>query len=121
MKELNAPWVHWEGSFDTPGADTLIENRELLGTVSNGIELEQRIVKPGNTRWNETRIDHLLARGDVAELLRPLFCPVEVNIASGSDRGVDADFFSDPRFGSGNFSMRRGDYANIIARKYIIP
>jgi len=82
MKELSAPWLHWEGDTDTPGADELISaNEELLGDHSDGIDMED-IVRAGNRDWNRMRIEFLKEIGATQEILRPLFCTVEVNIES---------------------------------------
>lgn len=83
MKELNSPWVHWEPDITTPGSNELVDAHENLGSESNGINLESN-VKAGNRAWNETRVAHLKENGSVADLLRPLFCTVEVNIDSAT-------------------------------------
>jgi hypothetical protein len=116
MKELEAPWLHWTGSINTPGHNDLINNRtDVMGAVANGINLETAIVKPGNSAWNETRIEIMKDQG-VAELLKPLFCPVEVNLRSGSRTNIPSDFFADPTIPSRrSISIDGADYDNVIA------
>ena len=89
MKELDSPWMHWEGTFPTPGAKALIEDDpDLLGKRSDGVILEN-IINERNREWNEARIagivEDLGPGGTTAQdLLLPLFCTVEVNLASQS-------------------------------------
>jgi hypothetical protein len=90
MKELNAPWLHWVPDFDTPGHSEIIAgNAKLLGDESDGVDLEGIVVQ-GNDEWNDRRIEFvkesLGTSTTVADLLRPVFCTVEVN--------VDSDFGS---------------------------
>jgi hypothetical protein len=88
MKELDTPWLHWEGHMDTPGAADLIANNEDLGQHTNGAEFED-VVKNANKAWNKGRIAFLKAQGTskeaISALLRPLFCTVEVNLDNGAD------------------------------------
>jgi len=89
MKELRAPWLHWEGDTTTPGVDTLVKGNALLGSKSNGIELEGT-VDSANSIWNPKRIDFLKKVGDTKELLRPLFCTPEIQIGSGGPGDVSS-------------------------------
>lgn len=99
MKELNAPWVHWEGHMDHPGAAELATaHAALLGRKSNAIEFEG-VVSAGNRAWNQTRLDFMKESGSVKDILRPLFCTVEVNVDNG------ADFESPVRGGPGGDEM----------------
>ncbi len=84
MKELDTPWLHWEGHMDTPGAEALIKKHKNLGSQTSGAELEG-LVKSANEKWNKTRIATLKAAGKVDELLKPLFCSTEFNLDNGSD------------------------------------
>ena len=88
MKELNSPWVHWEGDTTTPGLDTLFSgaNASLLGTRGSGIDMESK-VSDGNTAYTPKRIAFLKTKG-VAEVLRPLFCTMDINLQSAG--GTDA-------------------------------
>jgi hypothetical protein len=84
MKELDTPWLHWEGHMDTPGAEALIKKHKNLGSQTSGAELEG-LVKGANEKWNKTRIATLKAAGKVDELLKPLFCSTEFNLDNGAD------------------------------------
>jgi hypothetical protein len=107
MKELDTPWLHWEGHMDTPGASTLIEKHKNLGSQNSGAELEG-VVKSGNEKWNKTRIENAKAAGDVAALLKPLFCTVEVNLDNG------ADFESPVIGGPGGDEMSRVPFDSLV-------
>src|SRR5678809_785070 len=108
MKELNAPWLHWEGDTTTPGiADLIKGNPGDLGQQSNGIELEGT-VDSANSTWNKTRLKILKELGDTKEILRPLFCSPEINIASngpGSVSSIPNSLLMDDRISSGFFSV----------------
>jgi hypothetical protein len=83
MKELESPWMHWEGDTTTPGAAELVKKHEaLFGSKSTGIELES-VVRAGNAVWNKARLATMKKR-PVKELLRPLFCTVEINLHNGT-------------------------------------
>lgn len=86
MKELEAPWVHWEGDTTTPGAAELVDRFDDLGTRTNGIDLES-VVDFGNQAITTPRVNRMLATNDVKQLLRPLFCTVQINIATATSSG----------------------------------
>lgn len=125
MKELNSPWVHWEGDTQTPGADAMATSfKSLWGTKSNGIELEST-VSAGNKAWITKRIELAKAEGSVADLLRPLFCTVEVNVQSSSTSTgatnmtkVRGDFFTDPFFGKtfDSVAINSADYVELMGK-----
>jgi hypothetical protein len=99
MKELLFPWVHWEDEFDTPGAFELVENRRhLFGEKQGGRDMEE-LTMEANRAWNRRRVAYLVEHGTVEELLRPLFCPVEVNIASLDGFGFPTELVLDRRLG----------------------
>lgn len=121
MKELDTPWVHWEGHHDTPGAKELVDAHEDLGTKSSGSRMES-LVNKGNREWNPVRVQFFKSQGDVKGLLKPLFCTVEVNLDNGADfasskmSSVKADFLLDPQFKSfGSVSISNDDYEAAIA------
>ncbi len=125
MKELDTPWMHWEGHENTPGADDFVKKHaKNLGSKTSGAELEG-VVKSGNRKWNKTRIATLKASGKVTELLRPLFCTNEFNLDNGSDFGspvaggpggsemsrIPFDSILDPQLKSfGSISVEFADY-----------
>ncbi len=84
MKELDSPWINWEGHIDHPGAKEVVDNIKDLGSKTTGIEFEG-LVNSANDKWNTVRVNHL-KDGDkaVANLLKPLFCTVEINLANGA-------------------------------------
>lgn len=93
MKELDPPWLHWEGRLTIPGIDALLSEHPGLGSRTEGKvidfrpagkELEEAIAA-GNAAWMRTRVAHLRAEGTTRELLRPLFCTVELNLGAASD------------------------------------
>ncbi len=79
MKELAAPWVHWEGLTTTPGASALVDKFDDLGTKTDGVELEE-LVNRGNQAIDDVRVRTLLATNDLRQVLRPLFCTVQINL-----------------------------------------
>ncbi|MEM6988998.1 MAG: hypothetical protein AAF721_00830, partial [Myxococcota bacterium] len=92
MKELDAPWLHWEGRTTTAGVQAMLSRYEALGSRSHGVvtdfrpagqELEEAIVA-GNEAWMKTRIEHQRTHATLARLLRPLFCDEEINIRTAA-------------------------------------
>ncbi len=83
MKELESPWVHWEGDTTTPGAaDFVTKHANALGRKGTGIDLES-VVRSGNDAWQGKRLENLKKAG-LKEVLKPLFCTVEINLRSGT-------------------------------------
>lgn len=130
MKELDTPWMHWEGHEDTPGSDDLVNKHKNLGSKTSGAELEG-VVKSGNEKWNKTRLATLKAAGKVDELLKPLFCTTEINLDNGADfgspviggtggseiDGLPFDSLLDPQLKSfGSISIDFADYDAQIKR-----
>ncbi len=129
MKELDTPWLHWEGHMDTPGARDFVAAHKDLGTKNSGAELEG-LVKNANAKWNKSRLEFL--KGDknaVQALLKPLFCSVEVNLDNGADfespvaggpggsqiSGIGFDSLLDPQLkGFGSVSIQFADYDSTI-------
>lgn len=107
MKELDTPWVHWEGHMDIPGARELIDAHADLGSRATGSEFEG-VVKKGNKAWNETRLASLRENSSLKEALRPLFCTVEVNLDNG------ADFESPVEGGEGGSEMSRIGFDSLL-------
>jgi hypothetical protein len=127
MKELDTPWLHWEGHMDTPGAEDLIKKHKNLGSQTSGAELEG-VVKSANEKWNKTRIATNKAKG-LEEVLKPLFCSTEFNLDNGADfespvmggpggsemSRVPFDFLVDPQLKSfGSISVEFADYDALI-------
>ncbi|HEU5058316.1 MAG TPA: hypothetical protein VFU21_17410 [Kofleriaceae bacterium] len=118
MKELRAPWIHWEGDTNTPGVPELIAaNKKHLGQQGNGIELEGT-VDSANSIWNAKRIEAMKEVGDTKEILRPLFCTQEINIGAvnGTPSSVPADFLLDPLINNFPFlQFSSADYASLVS------
>jgi hypothetical protein len=110
MKELHTPWLHWEGHMDTPGAEELVAAHEDLGSKTTGAEFEG-VVKSANRTWNQQRLDFLKANATPADVLRPLFCSVEVNLDNG------ADFESPVAGGAGGDQMSRIPFDSLLDPK----
>ena len=108
MKELDEPWIHWESAGNPlPGVDALFAaHGPMFGDRGNGKELEQ-IVRTGNDAIVKARIDvqSNAKTGNVATLLRPLFCAEQVNLdtagreVDGPVTAIPADLLLDPRWG----------------------
>jgi hypothetical protein len=116
MKELDTPWVHWEGHLDIPGAQELVDARPALyGKKASGSTLE-RLVKDGNRKWNGFRLQHLIEQNDTAKALEPLFCSVEVNLDNGTDfkdrdlTRINSDFLLDPQLRGSSVSVTEEQY-----------
>jgi hypothetical protein len=119
MKELRAPWLHWEGDTTTPGvADLVKAHPPDLGDQSNGNQLEGT-VDSANSTWNKERLKLLKSVGDTREILRPLFCSPEINIASGgpgSISSINTNLFIDQRVSNFSFfQVASADYDELIA------
>lgn len=115
MKELASPWNHWEGDTTTPGADVLVDKHEDLGTKTDGIELEG-IVDSGNAAIMDVRAKTLLATNDLKQVLRPLFCTVQINLENGASSpnstpsAVPGSALVDPRITFGSVSISKPTY-----------
>jgi hypothetical protein len=103
MKEIELPWFHWDTTdLPVPGSsDFVARAKDVLGTKIGGIEMEA-LVQVGLLDWNRTRVADRKANASVAELLRPLFCTVDANVASSADppsrvSSVPSTLFGDPR------------------------
>ncbi len=126
MKELDTPWLHWEGHMDTPGARELVEKHKDLGSKSSGAELEG-LVKGANTKWNKTRLEFNKSdpTNRAQAVLKPLFCSTEINLDNGADfespvaggpggsqiSSIPFDSLLDPNLkGFGSLSITFADY-----------
>jgi len=111
MKELENPWVHWEGNATIAGARELVDRFDDLGRHATAADLEQ-IVREGNRAWDEIWVKDLLLEGDLRQVLRPLFCSQEFNIATSSKsagdgvRFVPALALVDDTFDGGAFPLQ---------------
>jgi hypothetical protein len=96
QKELNSPWTSWQ---NPPGASGYVTaNTAMLGTLADGLSLEP--ISTGlNATWAKKRFDVLKAtKNPVVDVLRPLFCTLDINLqAQGGPTPAD-DLFVDPVF-----------------------
>ncbi len=144
MKELQSPWLNWEGARDTPGTTELVAaSPSIFGTKGTGIDLEAKVEAGNGQDWIPTRINTLL-KVSAKEVLRPLFCTVDINLNATSqslpsgiaDRNlheIGTSFFVDANFqiGSGfterdpatgkatvfsGIQVNPGDYANLLVQ-----
>jgi hypothetical protein len=115
--------------MNTPGAQELVTAANL-GSKTTGAEFEN-VVKQGNAKWNKTRIATLKEAGNIQELLKPLFCSVEVNLDNGADfespvaggpggselNRIPFDSLFDPQLkGFGSITVNFADYDAVIRR-----
>jgi hypothetical protein len=133
MKELKSPWVFWDvgqqGVPKLPGVDAVMAKfPDVLGTGLNAIDLESR-VEAGNVAYVKARVKFLKSKG-VAELLRPLFCTIDMNLqtavkAAGFTggipplRGLPRDLFVDPSFQAavtGGVGINTPDYDALLTQ-----
>ncbi len=100
QKELNSPWTSWmrpSGSSEFTSTFTA-----EVGRLSDGDIFESTTGNSGLNKsvWTPTRIKLLKAKSvadkSAVELLRPLFCTIDINLQSSGDSSFDADFFLDP-------------------------
>ena len=120
MKELNSPWVHWEGDTQTPGLEGLFSaSPNLLGSRGSGVDMESK-VNNGNTSYVPKRIAFLKTKS-VAEVLRPLFCTMDINLQSAGGTSVPTsirnEVFLDPAWQSFDSPpINAADYTALVAQ-----
>jgi hypothetical protein len=116
MKELNSPWDSWNLGSGMPGNDEIFKKfGKQLGQSETGIDLEGR-VSSGNAVWNKKRIEILKEKG-AAEVLRPLFCTLTVNLQAAGGAGslsrIPGGFFVGDRF-RGSVTVDNNDYQALL-------
>jgi hypothetical protein len=111
MKELDTPWLHWEGDSDTPGAAALIDRIDDLGARQTGADLEQTVLA-ANAEWTAIWVKDLLLENDLERVLAPLFCTKEFNLGTAGKaagdgvRFVPAEALVDDTFDAGAFGLQ---------------
>lgn len=91
MKELESPWTFWEPSRapPMPGVKELVAKfPHIFGARTSGTELEVDVVRPGNDEWSAARLNVLEKQG-LKEVLRPLFCSLDMNMEAASVVGAE--------------------------------
>ncbi len=127
MKEIESPWLHWEeDSDDVKETDALAVNHAALLGDEDGADEMEDTVKNGNSDWNSRKITYLTTKEprSIQDLLKPLFCTVELNIQPGtveprpqpgSDNGdvfdsLPAESLLDLRFDRDGIGINPADY-----------
>ena len=100
MKELDNPWLHWTAGHPNGSEPVVADAKAELGNQLQGEDLELQVVRPSFAPYNDKRVDILASKG-VAELLRPVFCTMDINLDSsfvGTSLLVDNELAPDPSF-----------------------
>jgi hypothetical protein len=121
QKELAPPHNDWFTRerplpLGTLKPDSFVKGR-LADLVDAG-ELSKLVAASPRRLADSPGYQKVLAARSMQERLRPLFCPMEVNIESGSEPSDDhkstvripSAFFVDPRLAAAEISVRRQDY-----------
>jgi hypothetical protein len=109
MKELDSPWLHWTTSHTNGSEDVVKKHAAKLGNQQNGEDLEIQVVRPSFDPYNEKRAELLATKG-VAELVRPIFCTMDVNLNSGTG---DTNLFLDAEITQSSFTFDDKIYADL--------
>jgi hypothetical protein len=98
--------------------------QEILAELVDAEELSKLVAASPRRLADSAGYRKVLAARSMQERLRPLFCPVEVNIESDSDPFDDrkpavripSGFFVDPRLGTADISVTRQAYDAALRR-----
>jgi hypothetical protein len=114
MKELESPWVNWEGDRQTPGTKDLIAaNPQLFGKLGNGVDLESSVEDANQNDWVPTRVQFLKTLG-LKEVLRPVFCSTDMNLKSDR-QAPSVDLMTDRIFNGASLgNIKSADYVSAI-------
>ena len=121
QKELVAPHNDWFlQARHLPLGSLKLEAsvKEIVAELVDADELSKLVAASSRRLANSAGYRKVLAARGMQERLRPLFCPVEVNIESDSDPFDDrrptlripSGFFVDPRLGTADISVKREAY-----------
>ena len=126
QKELVAPHNDWfvQGRRLPLGSlkpDASV--KEILAELVDAEELSKVVAASPRRLADSAGYRRVLAARGMQERLRPLFCPVEVNIESDAhpfdDRNpsvrIPSGFFVDPRLATAEIAVRRRDYDAALA------
>ena len=94
QKELNSPWTNWQ--VNPASGSYLTDNQAVLGSFQNG-DLFEGVTTPLNKAWAAKRVKLFQDHGTVKDLLRPVFCTMDVNLQAGGTQ-VRADLLLDLAF-----------------------
>jgi hypothetical protein len=90
MKELESPWLHWTAGHQKGSEPVAQKFPDKLGNENRGENLETQVVRASFDAYNDRRVGILAAKG-VQELVRPLFCTMDINLHSGIDSSIFLD------------------------------
>ena len=93
MKELDSPWINWTAGHQNGSEAVVAAHADKLGKQLQGENLETQVVRPSFEPYNQKRVPFLAGKG-VAELLRPVFCTLDINLDSqflGTSLMVDSE------------------------------
>jgi len=121
QKELVAPHNDWFLQARHLPLDPLKPDASVKGILAELVDAEElsKLVAASPRRLADSAgYRKVLAAHGMQERLRPLFCPVEVNIESDSDPfdarrpalRIPSGFFVDPRLGTADISVKRQAY-----------
>jgi hypothetical protein len=109
MKELDSPWLHWTSGHANGSEKVVAAHKDALGVQQAGENLEFNVVRKSFANYSKARVDILAKRG-AAELLRPLFCTMDVNLNSGLG---STNLVMDAALAGGFLSTDQTEYANL--------
>jgi hypothetical protein len=117
MKELDSPWLHWTAGHQKGSEAVAKKFPDKLGNQNAGAQLEFEVVRSSFATYSERRVDILAGKG-VQELVRPLFCTMDVNLHSG----FDSRLMLDPSITAATFILGLADYPALkkAVRQHIV-
>jgi hypothetical protein len=96
--------------------DVISKNPALFGKQGDGVDLESSVEEGNQKDWIPTRVSILKPLG-LKEVLRPVFCSIDMNLTSHSGGADASDLLFDRGFGVGtNATVDDKVYAAAIAK-----
>lgn len=120
MKELDTPWVHWTGGSPNGAQKVADQFKDKLGGLQGGATFELSVVRPSMDPYNDKRIAFLATKG-LEELLRPLFCTMDVNLDSaliGANAVIDRMLVNPTTTSISSFHGNKGGFFNVDQAVY---
>jgi len=120
MKELEAPWLHWDSMAQTIPPEALAPDDSLrsdpLFTGRTGAQELERITRQGVDRWTDARLGRLIGADDrvsgVVPLMRQVLTTTTVNIASARQTSAGSD--DEPLFPPLELFLNRKALLNLV-------
>ena len=127
QKELASPHNDWFVQNRPLPVGALRPDAFVGGRLANAVDAQElsKLVNSASQRLAASPgYRKVLAARSMQELLRPLFCPMEVNIESDTEAfdnhkptlQVPSGFFVDPRLAAGTISIKREHYDAALQR-----